>query len=283
MDAAGWNFFLGGHLAVDDRDRPRPSRRGALDLHRKAGHREPGRRQKFQIVQFFDVAVADVPPGLVALPDQAGIFGLGEFLRGMDERRVPAPAVDAGQPHAAFEQVHRRLVAHAAAGIDEIRPAIFGAGAGIDHDDFQRRKRVADALEFGIDILGGGDITVGQVPEVELDARLQAPFQRHLVDGPCPLAAVHGRMIVVGRIEMGAVMGRELHRLHRPALSVRQIFGPEAFKESEHARQALLVIVVLNDRVDPRRIGRNVILQRHGNIDQLSCHGASSRFFVLSG
>ena len=73
-------------------------------------------------MQLFDVAVADVAPGLVAFPDQACIFGLGEFLRGVDERGVPAPAVDAGQSDAAFEQVHRRFVAHAAAGIDEVRP-----------------------------------------------------------------------------------------------------------------------------------------------------------------
>ena len=62
--------------------------------------------------------------------------------------------------------------------------AIFGARAGIDHDDFERRKPVADALEFGLDIAGGGHIAVGKVTEVQLDAGVQAPFQRHLVDGP---------------------------------------------------------------------------------------------------
>jgi len=88
---------------------------------------------------------------------------------------------------------------------------------------------------------------------------------------------------MVGRIEMGAVMGRQLHRLHRPGLSVRQIFGLEAFEEPQHSRQALPVVVILNDRIDARRIGRHVILQRHGNIDQLSRHGAFSVFLVLSG
>ena len=31
-------------LLVDDRDRPGPPRRGTLDFHREARHREPGRR-----------------------------------------------------------------------------------------------------------------------------------------------------------------------------------------------------------------------------------------------
>jgi len=39
---------------------------------------------------------------------------------------------------------------------------------------------MADALELGLDVAGGGDITVGQMAEVELDAGLQAPFQRLL-------------------------------------------------------------------------------------------------------
>src|ERR1700732_3073979 len=90
------------HLAVEHGDRPGPARRSALDLDRKTRHGETGRRQKLQIVQLFDVAVADVASGLVALPDQAGIAGLGELFRGIDERRIPAPAVDAGQPNAAL-------------------------------------------------------------------------------------------------------------------------------------------------------------------------------------
>ena len=43
------------------------------------------------------------------------------------------------------------------------------------------------------------------------------------------------------------------------------------------------MIVILNGRIDAWRIGRYVVLQRHGNIDQLSRHGASSRLLVLSG
>jgi hypothetical protein len=51
-----------------------------------------------------------------------------------------------------MEQIHRRLIAHAAAGGDVILPAVFGPGAGVDHDDLDRRKRVADALELVFDL-----------------------------------------------------------------------------------------------------------------------------------
>src|SRR5665647_159559 len=86
--------------AVDDRHGAGPARRRAFDLDRETRHGETGRRQLLEIVQLFDVAIADVPPGLVAFPDQAGVFGLGILLCSVDERCVPAPAVDAGQPYA---------------------------------------------------------------------------------------------------------------------------------------------------------------------------------------
>jgi hypothetical protein len=49
-------------------------------------------------------------------------------------------------------------------------------------------------------------------------------------------------------------------------LTVRQVFSREAFKEAQHLRQTPLVIVVLNGRTDPRRIGGYVVLQRDGNV-----------------
>src|ERR1700722_454703 len=112
--------------------------------------------------------------------------------------------------------------------------------------------------------------------EVEFHAGLQAPFQRHLVDGPRTLAAIHGGMKVPGRVEMGTVMGGELDLFDGPALSVRQIFRLQSIEELQHARQSLLVIDVLDGRMVARRIGRNVVLQWHGNVDQLSRHRAFS-------
>src|SRR5215213_7385311 len=82
--------------SVDDRHRPRPAGGGPFDLDRKTRNHETGRGQLLKIVQLFDVAVTDMTAGLVALPNQAGIASLGVFLCGVDERRVPAPAIDAG-------------------------------------------------------------------------------------------------------------------------------------------------------------------------------------------
>src|ERR1700716_1085693 len=89
-------------------------------------------------------------------------------------------------------------------------------------------------------------------------------------------------MKVPGRIEMGTIVGGELHLLDCPALPIRQTLGLQSIEELQHAWQALLVIDVLDRGMSARRIGRHVVLQRYGNIDQLSCHGASSRIFCCT-
>src|SRR6476646_5494659 len=66
-------------------------------------------------------------------------------------------------------------------------------------------------------------------------------------------------MKVPGRIEMGAVVGGELHLLDRPALPVRQILRLQSFEELQHARQALLVVDILDRGMTSRRIGRHVV------------------------
>ena len=80
---------------------------------------------------------------------------------------------------------------------------------------------MADALQLVLDLLGGDDVAVRQVAEVELHAGLEAPVERHLVDGDGALALVHRRMEMIGRVEMRAVVGREVDVLDRPALAVR--------------------------------------------------------------
>src|SRR4051794_3708724 len=81
---------------VEDRDGPGPSRRGAANLNWEAADRESMRRQRFQVMQFFEMAIPDLTPGLVPFPDQPGIAGLGVAPLCVHERRVPAPAVGAG-------------------------------------------------------------------------------------------------------------------------------------------------------------------------------------------
>src|SRR5208283_5017334 len=46
----------------------------------------------------------------------------------------------------------------------------------------------------------------------------------------------------------------------------------EAGKERQDLRQALLMIDVLDLRAEPGRIGGDIVLQRHRNVDQASGH-----------
>ena len=137
---------------------------------------------------------------------------------------------------------------------------------------------MADALELGVDVGGGRDIAVGKMAEVEFHPGLKAPFERHFVDRPGALALVHCRVVVPRRVEMGAVVSCELHALDRPPLPVRQVLLPEAGKEWQDLRQALLMIDVLDLGSKPRRVGGNVVLQRRGNVDEASSHA-----FLLPG
>src|ERR1700685_4192600 len=88
-------------------------------------------------------------------------------------------------------------------------------------------------------------------------------------------------MEMPGRIEMRAVVSGERDLLHRPALAVRQVLRLQAFEELQHARQSLLMVDVLDGRMIAGRIGRHVVLQWHGNVDQLSRHCALLRFLLL--
>ena len=81
---------LAQRLVREDRHRARPPGGRGLDLHGKAGDQEAGGRQAIEVGELFEVAIADVPPGLVPFPDKAGILRLCVALRGEAEGRVPS-------------------------------------------------------------------------------------------------------------------------------------------------------------------------------------------------
>src|SRR5262249_27090911 len=68
---------IGG--SIENGDRTGPACRPGPHLDRKAAHLEALGRQLFEIVQFLEMAIADLAAGLVAFPDKARIAGLGEF------------------------------------------------------------------------------------------------------------------------------------------------------------------------------------------------------------
>lgn len=234
------------------------------------------RGEHFQVVQLFQVAVADVPPHLVAFPDQPGIVAGGVALSRVDEGRVPGPGVGAGQSHPALEQVPRRLGAHPTAGLDVIRLAVGGAGAGVDDDDVPGLEGIADAAQFRLDLGGGDHVTVREPAKVELDAGPETPVQRDFVDGEGALAAVHGRGEVIGGVEMGAVVGDQFHLLDGPGLARRQIVLGQAGEEGAQLGDRRLVIEIANPGSEDRGVRTDVVLQRNGEIDELTGHGLAS-------
>src|SRR3546814_18990923 len=94
-------------ILVNDGDRPGPARRCAANLDGEACDHEAGRGQGFQIVQFFEVAVADVAAGLVALPnDRSVVVGLVTGC-GMGKGRISAGTVRSGWPDAARKSANQ--------------------------------------------------------------------------------------------------------------------------------------------------------------------------------
>src|SRR5262249_15775712 len=147
--------------------------------------------QGFEIAELLDMAIADFAARPVAFPDQAGVTGREIFLPRVDERGVPAPAVDAGHAHAALQQIECCLAPHTAALGDVIWTAVGRARAGVAQHDLERREFMPDAPELGFDVARARHVTIREMTEVELDAGLEAPFERDFVDGDRALAAVH--------------------------------------------------------------------------------------------
>src|SRR5262245_20984209 len=257
---------------LDDGDGAGPTGRGGFDFDREAGNQEAVRRQQLEVVQFLDVTVADFAARLVAFPDQFGVLALGEFLSRVHEGGVPRPSVGARDLDAARGQVERCLATHAAAARYIIGLTVASSCRGVDDDDIEWAQLMANARKFGFDIGGGGNITVAEVAEVEFHARLEAPFQRHLIDGDGAFAVVHGGGEVPGRVEVRAIVGGDVDSFHRPTLAVRQVGWAETWKEAANLRCTLPMIEVGNLRLGTRRVGGDIALQGHRNVDDASGH-----------
>src|SRR6516162_4162358 len=266
----------GCSLVLQDRHSPRPTGGGGFDLDGEAGNREAVRWQRLQVVQLLDVAVANLAASPVAFPDELGVLGGSIPLGRVREGRIPGPGVGAGDLDAPGGQIERGLPAHAAAAWHVVRRAVASPRRRVDEDDVERPQRMAETLQFGLDVGRSGNIPVGEMAEVELDAGLEAPLQGHLVDAQRRFAAVHGGGEVVRRVEVRAVMGRDLDALDGPAFAVGKIAGRKARKEGAYHRGAFLVIDVGDPGLEAGRIGGNVALERYGNVDDAAGQGTSS-------
>src|SRR5262245_13719877 len=98
---------------------------------------------------------------------------------------------------------------------------------------------MADTLELGLHVGRRRHVAVREMTEVQLDAWLETPLQRNLVDGDGPPALVHGGGEMPGGVQMRAVVRGDVDALDRPALAIRQVRGAQAREEGTHLRCAL--------------------------------------------
>ena len=136
---------------------------------------------------------------------------------------------------------------------------------------------MADALQLRLDVRGLDDVAVVEVAEVELDARIVEPFQRQLVDALAGPAAgrqpfVLAGEVVVGRVDVGAVVGADLDALDGGVLAFRQRVHGDAHI-LRHARRGLMVVEILDLGQAVRRVGLDAGLERDGQVDIAAGHG----------
>jgi hypothetical protein len=141
---------------------------------------------------------------------------------------------------------------------------IFAIGAVV------RRTGVADAVEFLRHTRRRPDISVGPVPKIELHAGRKRPLERYIVDRDHLLPAVHGRGKVVGRIELGALVGNQAYSFDRPGLAFGQILRLKTPEKRHEVRDGCSVVDVINPWPIQRRIRDHVVLKRNREVDALS-------------
>src|SRR3954464_103101 len=113
------------------------------------------------------MAVADLPARFVALPDHRAVVITGIALGGVAEGGIPAPGVGAGKSDTLAQQVQCGVAADSASGGHVVVISVADAGCCVDDDDLQGAEAVADTGELGLDVVGGDDVPVSEVPEVE--------------------------------------------------------------------------------------------------------------------
>jgi hypothetical protein len=77
-----------------------------------------------------------------------------------------------------------------------------------------------------------------------------------------------------GASEMGGVVGGEPDPFDRPTLAIGQILLAQAGKEFDDVARRLAVGKIIDVGPVPRWIGRDIVLQWNGDVDQLAWHGS---------
>ena len=107
---ASWEHLSSGLLAqigcgarkscIDDGYGSGPTGRRSVNFHRETGDLKSAGGQLLKVVQFLDVAVADLASSFASFPDHGAVAFTCVAFSGVSERRVSAPCVGSGQPDA---------------------------------------------------------------------------------------------------------------------------------------------------------------------------------------
>jgi len=120
-------------------------------------------------------------------------------------------------------------------------------------------------------------VAVRQSAEVELDSGLEAPVERHLVDAHRGPAAgdervIHGGEVVVGRVEVRAVVGADGAALDGGVLAAGQLVDAHAH-EAGHGRGGHVVVEIVDLREHFRRVAGDAGLEGDRDVHDAPRHG----------
>ena len=151
-------------LVVDDGHWPCPACAGSLDLYGKAADFETmGLPDGGQVGHLLHVTVADVDTGEVCLPDNFGITVFLEFCGLKRQGTVPAPGIDAHDPHAFFGEKKGAFTVHAGTFEQVGFRAPRLVGTGLNEHDIQGLQLIFDSVEFLFHIFSRDALAVGFV------------------------------------------------------------------------------------------------------------------------
>jgi hypothetical protein len=259
-----------GHLRSTPAAPKRPPctiRHWPLDLHRQAGKVEAVRlRQLVEVGELLDLPVFRLDAGEVRRPDVLAVAGAPVVGDHVGERPVQRVGIDADHAHALLDEPQDTFPSQARLR-EVVRRAEPLVGPGVQEHDVQRPQATADALEGRFQVSDGDEVPRSLMANIEHDARREAPFQRHLVDGSRRLAFGQGA-VVVGGIDVGDSVRHRLHFLDSPAQAIGpdEVLRPHA-EEVLHLLEALAVVPdIINLR--GQRLAGGVVVQGHAQVDQ---------------
>ena len=227
------------------------------------------------------MAVTDLDPGKMRLPDDFGVPYFHEFPGQIGKRPVPAPGVDPHHTDAFLRQKKGAFPVHAGALDQVLRLSPERIGARLHEDNVHGFDLIADPVELFSDILSGDPFAVALMAEIQEDAVAKAPFQGDFIDGRCRLPPVHHGMIMIGRVQVCAAVRRQRQELHGPADAAGKLLFLQARKELQHGGGSHGVVDVIDAGNHHGGITGKPRFNRNAQINKTSALHRNSFLIIL--